>query len=148
MDWIMKIKIKKLKENAVVPGYAHEGDAGMDLFSAEDIVINPGERGIVCTGISVEIPNGYVGLVWDKSGLASKKGIKTMAGVMDSGYRGEWKIVLFNTGSEQHQIKEGDKIAQVLIQPIECAEIEEVKELEDSSRGDGGFGSTGLRKPL
>lgn len=140
---MVKLKIKKLKEGAVLPKYAHEGDAGLDVFSCEDYILKPGERKIFGTGISTEFDKGYVALVWDKSGLAAKKGIKTMAGVMDCGYRGEWLITLLNTSNEDHEVKKGDKIAQALIQPIHYAEIEEVKELNDSSRGEGRFGSTG-----
>jgi len=142
----MKIKIKKLKPEAIIPSYAHEGDAGMDIYSCEDVLIKAGERAIISSGIALEFPKDYVALVWDKSGLAAKNGIKTMAGVGDSGYRGEYKIVLLNTGKEDYQVRKGDKICQILIQPIEQVEIEEVSELGDSERGDGGFGSSGLKK--
>ena len=94
----------------------------------------------------MELPEGFVGLVWDKSGLAIKNGIKTMAGVIDSGYRGEIGIVLANLSDQDFKIEKGQKIAQMLIQKVEWAEIEEVKELSKTKRGDGGFGSTGLFK--
>ncbi len=140
----MKLKIKKLKENAVIPDYAHEGDAGLDIYSVEEIIIPAGEREIISTGLGFEIEGGFVGLVWDKSGLAANSGIKTMAGVLDSGYRGELKIVLLNTGKEDYKIEKRQKIAQLLIQPIVRAEVEEVDELSDSERGENRFGSTGL----
>jgi len=137
------IKIKKLNPEAIIPSYAHEGDAGLDLFSCEDLIIYPGERKLVPTGLSIELPEGYVALIWDKSGIASK-GIHRLAGVGDSGYRGEYKIILLNTTKEIYEIKKGDKIAQLLIQPIMTAEIEVVNELSETTRGEGGFGSTGI----
>ncbi len=140
---MVKIKIKKLVSDAVLPNYAHASDAGMDIYSCEDLIIKPGYRALVKTGISLEFPKGYVALVWDKSGI-SKKGIITLAGVGDAGYRGEYKIVLLNVGSKDYEIKKGQKIAQILIQPIVRGEIEEVFELNNSVRGEGGFGSTGL----
>ncbi|MCR4284847.1 MAG: dUTP diphosphatase [archaeon] len=141
----MKIKVKKLKENAVLPSYAHEGDAGMDVYSVENSIILPGKRKMISTGISIEIPSGYVALVWDKSGIAAKQGITILGGVIDAHYRGEYKIILFNTSDDNFEVRIGDKIAQVLIQKIESAEIEEVDELSETKRGEGGFGSTGIR---
>ncbi len=140
----MKIKIKKLNSEAIVPKYAHEGDAGMDLFSVENLILKSKHRVAVKTGISIGLPKGYVGLVWDKSGVALKSGIKTMAGVMDSGYRGEYKIVLINLSSKNFEIKKGQKIAQLLIQKIEGPKIEIVEELSETKRGEGGFGSSGV----
>jgi len=139
----MKIKVKKLDSRSKMPAYAHPGDAGMDLFSLERMSLRPGERVSCPTGIALEISEGYVGLVWDKSGLASKNGIKTMAGVIDSGYRGEIKIVLANLSQEVYTVNAGEKIAQLLIQKVENPEIEIVENLSDTVRGDGGFGSTG-----
>ena len=141
----MKLKIKKLNENAKPFKYAHEGDAGLDVYSSEDTIIKAGERGVVKTGIAIALERGYVALVWDKSGLAVKRGIKTMAGVIDSGFRGEVGIVLFNTSKEDFKIEKHDKIAQILIQKIEQAEIEEVETLDETQRGEGGFGSTGTK---
>ncbi|MBI4919937.1 dUTP diphosphatase [Candidatus Azambacteria bacterium] len=140
----MILKIQKIDSNASAPNYATKGDAGLDFYSAEDIVLKPGQRQAVNTGIKMEIPAGYVGLVWDKSGLALKNGIKTMAGVVDAGYRGEIKIVLINFGNEDFIVKKGFKIAQMLIQKIEEPTIEIVEELSDSERSENGFGSTGL----
>ncbi len=140
----MKLKIKKLHSDAVFPSYAKKGDAGMDIFASETLTLNPGERGLVKTGISMEFPEGYVFLVWDKSGISTKGGVTTIAGVIDSGYRGELQIAVINLGQEPYTFEKGKKVAQGLIQPIVQAEIEEVSELSDSSRGEGGFGSTGV----
>jgi len=141
---MVEIKVKKLHSDAIIPNYAHPGDAGMDIYSNEDIIIYPKERRAVKTGISIQLPEGYVALVWDKSGMAFNFGLTTLAGVMDSGYRGEYQITILNTTTSPYEVKKGQKIAQILIQPIEHAEVIETQELEDSSRGDGGFGSTGL----
>lgn len=138
------LKVKKIHPDAKLPRYAKEGDAGLDFCSVERFVLGPNMRHTFSTGVSMEIPKGYVALVWDKSGLASKKGITVLGGVIDSGYRGEYKIVLYNTTEDEFEVNVGDKIAQVLIQPVESVEIKEVDELEESSRGDGGFGSTGI----
>lgn len=140
----MKIKIKKLNPDAVLPNYAHEGDVGMDIFSNENYTLKPGERKTISTGIAIELPHGYASLVWDKSGIASK-GITILGGVIDAGYRGEYKILLLNTSDNYYEIKKGNKIAQILVQEVEIVEIEEVKDLSETSRGTGGFGSTGLK---
>lgn len=140
---MVKIKIKKLTKDAKLPRYAHRGDAGLDIFSCEDYELKPGEKYAVRTGIACGIPSGYALLVWDKSGLAVNFGIKTMAGVIDSGFRGECKIVLLNISQKPYKIKKGDKIAQFLLQKVENAEIKEVADLDETERGDGGFGSTG-----
>lgn len=140
----MKIRIQKTKEHAVLPKYSHDGDAGFDLYACEDVVLKPFERAVVPTGIKMAIPKGYVGLVWDKSGLASKHGLKTMGGVVDSGYRGEIGIVVKNLGKETITIHRQTKVAQMLIQPVHQAVFEEA-ELDDTARGERGFGSTGLK---
>ena len=137
------IKIKQLKENAIIPTYAHPGDAAMDLFSAEDCVIASGKRRLVSTGISMELPEGYFSSIRDKSGLAFKKGITILGGVLEYTYRGDYGVVVLNTGDEDFEIKVGDKIAQVVIQPVATAEVEEVGELSETVRGDGAWGSTG-----
>lgn len=139
------IKIKKLSENATLPRYAKPGDAGMDFYSNEETTILPNERKLISTGIVMAIPPGYVGLIWDKSGIATKYGIKTMAGVIDSGYRGEIKILIHNLSNQIHKIEKNTKIAQMLIQPIECRKVIEVEELDQTERGEGGFGSTGIK---
>lgn len=139
----VKIKIKKLYQDAIIPSYAHPGDAGLDVFSLEEKNLAPGERYLFKTGISISLPEGYAALIWDKSGLAANYGIKTMGGVIDAGYRGEYKIVLLNTAKNSYNVKKGDKIAQILIQPVVNARIEEVDVLDETARGAGAFGSTG-----
>ncbi|MCK4635933.1 MAG: dUTP diphosphatase [Candidatus Moranbacteria bacterium] len=141
----MKLQIKKNHLDAKIPKYTIEGDAGLELYSLQDVSLFPDERKIVKTGISMKIPKSYVGLIWDKSGIAVKGGIKTMGGVIDSNYRGEVGVILKNLSDDIYEIKKGDKIAQMLIQKVECSIIEEVDELDETERGDGGFGSTGLR---
>lgn len=139
----MKIKIKKLNPDTRIPVYAHSGDAGMDLYTIEQFELEPGERKSVPLGISVEIPEGYVGLIWDKSGLSHKYGIKSFGGVVDSGYRGEIHAGIMNLSDKFFSFEKGHKIAQLLIQKIEQVEFEEVQELTDTDRGRNGFGSTG-----
>ena len=139
----MKLLIKKVHTDATVPHYAHPGDAAFDLFTPEKIEIKPGERVQVPTGIAMEIPVGCAGLIWDKSGLSHKNGLKTLGGVIDAGYRGEVKVGMINLANETYVFEKGHKVAQMIIQKIESPDIEEVTELSDSSRGTGGFGSTG-----
>ncbi|HJZ19058.1 MAG TPA: dUTP diphosphatase [Candidatus Nanoarchaeia archaeon] len=140
-----EIKVKRIHPDATISRYAHPGDAGMDLFSTEDYTLVPGERKLFGTGLQIELSEGYVSLIWDKSGVANK-GIKTMGGVIEHTYRGEYKVILVNLSNENYEIKKGQKIAQLLIQPIATAEVVEVSELSETQRGDGGFGSTGLRE--
>lgn len=139
----MELKVKRLNPEAKLPTYAHLNDAGMDLYVAEEATLNPGQVVRVKTGIAVEIPEGYAGLCWDKSGLSTNHLLKTMAGVIDAGYRGEIMVGIMNLGSEPYVFKIGDKVAQMIIQKIDHPEIVEVRELSDTSRGEGGFGSTG-----
>jgi len=141
----VKVKFKRLRPEAILPSYAHPGDAGMDFYSCIDVILKPGERNLIPTGWAIEMPAGYVSLIWDKSGLAAKKGITVLGGVIEYTYRGEYGVILLNTSNETHEIKKGDKISQLLIQPICTAEIEEVSELSESVRGTGGFGSSGIR---
>jgi len=140
----MTIKIKKLDPTATLPNYAHPGDAGMDFYANETTTLQPRERKLISTGIALAIPQGFVGLFWDKSGIAAKHGLKTMAGVIDASYRGEIKILIHNLSEQLYLVEKGKKIAQLLIQPVEQRELVEVDNLEDTSRGAGGFGSTGL----
>jgi len=142
---MIKIKVKKLNFEAKIPKYAYKYDAGMDLFSVENVVLSAGEIKVCKTGIAMKIPVGFVGLIWDKSGVAGKFGIKTMGGVIDSGYRGEIGIILKNLSGKDYKVNKGDKIAQMLIQEVKCPTMEEVDELDDTDRGDGGFGSTGVK---
>lgn len=140
----MKIQVKKLHPEAKIPDFSHPGDAGMDLYSVADIVLKPGERASVPIGLAIAIPDGYVSLIWDKGGPSHKFGIKTLGGVADCGYRGEYLVGLVNLSQEDFEIKVGQKIAQLLIQKVEHPEVEEVTELDETSRGDGRFGSTGV----
>ncbi len=139
----MELKLKKLNPEAKLPAYAHPSDAGMDLFALEAVTVLPGEQTQVKTGIAAEIPEGHVGLVWDKSGIAQKHGIKTLGGVVDAGYRGEILVGVANLSEAPYTFEKGHKIAQMLIQKIENPGIVEVSELSETIRGVGGFGSTG-----
>jgi dUTP pyrophosphatase len=143
---VIPIKIKKLHSDAIIPHYAHDGDSGMDVYSTEDIVIMHYKRILVPTGISFEIPKGFEIQVRPKSGLALNHGLTLLntPGTLDSGYRGELKILIFNTSDQPYEVKKGEKIAQIILARYEQAEIQEVNDLGDSSRGEGGFGSTGL----
>jgi dUTP diphosphatase len=144
----MKMKIKKLYYDAIIPSYAHETDAGMDLHAHvldhDSCWLEPGERQLVSTGVAVEIPEGYVGLIRPRSGLATKKGVGQLSsGVVDSGYRGELFVGLVNHSDIAVFIDQGDRIAQMLIIPVAQVELEEVSELSESDRGEKGHGSTG-----
>ena len=141
----MTLKIKKLHPEAVLPRYGREGDAGLDLSATESVIIPPSERRTVATGIAIAIPSGSVGLIWDRSGLAAKQGIKSMGGVIDANYRGEIKVILHNLSKEPFTVEKGMRIAQLLIQPVQQKEIVEVQELEETERNEQGFGSTGTR---
>ncbi len=125
-----------------MPTKENPSDAGIDIYANESYTLRPGERHTFGTGVAVEIPDGYVALFWDRSGLGSK-GIHRLAGVVDSGYRGEWKVVLLNTTDEPYEIKKGDKMVQCVVQKFEPVDIQEVDELSDTERGKGGFGSSG-----
>lgn len=140
----MKIKIKKLKENAKLPQYMHPGDVGMDLYSMEEKTLVPGEHHFFYHGFALEFPEGYAAVVKDKSGI-SKIGLHTMGGVFDAGYRGEYNTHLVNLSDKPYTIEMGDKVAQLIIYPVAIAQLEEVNELSDSSRGTGAFGSTGRK---
>ena len=129
-----------------MPSRTHEGDAGLDLYAAEPATLGPGERATVATGIAVEIPDGLAGLVLPRSGLAAKHGIALVnaPGLIDSGYRGEVKVLLLNTDrTDPFEISPGDRIAQLVVSPVTETEPVEVAELEMSTRGAGGFGSSG-----
>jgi dUTP pyrophosphatase len=138
---IMELKVKKIQRDAKLPRYGHQGDAGLDLFSSMDFVLGKNQVEAVPTGIRVAIPEGHVGLIWDKSGM-SLKGVHRLAGVIDSGYRGEVKVVMINLSDKPFVIDKGMKIAQMLVQPIARVHVVE-SDLDDTSRGEGGFGSTG-----
>jgi dUTP pyrophosphatase len=140
---MLTLKIKKLFIDSKLPSYAHPGDAGLDVFSREDHILPPGERHAFGLGFAVELPEGYVALVWDKSSLTYQAGIHCLAGVIDAGYRGEYVVILHNSGREPYDIKIGDKIAQILIQPVEHARIVESSDISNTARADGKYGSSG-----
>lgn len=142
----ISIAIKMLDSDLLVPSYAHPSDAGADLHAREGLVLEPGERALVRTGIALAIPHGYVGLVHPRSGLATKHGITVVnaPGTVDAGYRGEIMVTLLNTDKrEAFSINRGDRIAQLVIQKVEQAAFTQVDSLEETARGAGGFGSTG-----
>jgi len=137
------IKIKKISTDATTPTRSNLSDAGWDLYSSEETHIQPGHRALVKTGIAMEIPEGFAGLIWPRSGLAVKNGIDVFAGVVDAGYRGDVGVCLFNSSAQEVHIKQGDRISQILFQSIPQFRIVEATELTDTNRGSGGFGSTG-----
>jgi len=144
---MVKIKLMRIDKSIPLPGYAHDGDAGMDLYSSMDCVLKPYIRELVSTGIKISIPEGFAGFVQPRSGLAIKHGIALVnsPGLIDSGYRGEIKVIMINLDKEnEFKIKKGDKICQFVIKKIEKVEIIETDNLDESDRGEGGFGSTGI----
>jgi dUTP pyrophosphatase len=149
-DTGQSIKVKLINKGAKVPTRSNLSDAGWDLYSTEDITIHEGERRTVKTGISIQMPDEWVGLIWPRSGLAVKSGIDVLAGVIDSGYRGEIMVCLYNTsvphagGFNNVEIKKGDRIAQILFQKVPDIKMVVVDELSNSDRGEDGIGSTGV----
>lgn len=139
----MKVKIQKLHPDAKLPTYGRKGDAGLDLYALHDQTVEPGKTAQIHTGIAMEIPEGYAGLFWDKSGLSHNYSIKTLGGVLDSNYRGELKLGVINLGTEAYTFEKGHKVMQMLVQKVEEIEWEEVEELSETNRGDQGFGSSG-----
>jgi dUTP pyrophosphatase len=142
----MRIPIKRLDPDLPLPAIAQSGDAGIDLLSAEDLFLAPGERAAVSTGIAIAIPEGHAGFVQPRSGRALHEGLGLVnsPGLIDSGYRGEIKVIVINHGrDEKIHIRRGEKIAQLVIQKVAPVELHEVDELPPSQRGEGGFGSTG-----
>lgn len=146
------VRVKRLPhgEGLDLPRYATEGAAGMDVLAAEDVTLAPGARHAVATGLAVAIPPGYEIQVRPRSGLALKHGISVpnTPGTIDSDYRGELKVILINHGSEPFPIHRGDRVAQLVLAPVTLAEWDEVAELDETSRGAGGFGSTGGHRKL
>lgn len=140
----MNLEIKKITKGAKIPVRAHNSDSGLDLYSSISVEILAGTRMKVATGIAMKIPEGYAGLIWDKSGLSFEWGLKVIGGVIDSGYRGEIIVSILNTSSDTYVVKKGQKIAQILIQKVEIPKLIEVLELSDTERGSKGFGSTGI----
>jgi len=140
------VLIKRLDPGVPLPSYAHPGDAGADLTAAEDVELGPGERALVPTGIAIALPDGYAAFVHPRSGLAAKHGVTLVnaPGTVDAGYRGEIKVTLLNTDRDRAiSFRRGDRIAQLVIQRVERAVFHEVTVLPGSSRGAGGFGSSG-----
>ena len=142
---MIDIPVRRLHEDAVLPNQAYEGDAGLDLVACEPLTLRPGERGVVATGIAVEIPDGYAGFVQPRSGLAARHGIGVVnsPGLIDSGYRGEIRVVLLNTDrTEAFEVRPGMRIAQLVVAPVAAVRVVEVEELATSERGGRGFGSS------
>jgi dUTP pyrophosphatase len=139
----MHIHIQKLHTDARIPTYAHQGDAGFDIYIPYELTILPKERRSIPVGLAIEIPDGYVGLLFDKSGLSHTHGLKSYGGVIDAGFRGEIRVGLMNLSDTPYTFAQGDKLIQMLIMPVVRAEIIETDSLSDSDRGSGGFGSSG-----
>lgn len=138
------MKVKLLDENAIAPTRASNGAAGFDLYSAETVTLWPRERSLIATGVAVSIPDGMAGMIWPRSGLASRHGLDVMAGLIDSDYRGEVKVMLINHGSHDVTLNKGDRIAQLVCQPVCVSAVVVVDDLDETERGNGGFGSTGV----
>ena len=139
----MIVRVKKTVDDAIIPTYGSAEAAGMDLYATQSYALDPGKRAMIGTGISVAIPIGYYGRVSPRSGLAWQNGIDVLAGVIDSDYRGEIKVILLNTGLVTHFISKGDRIAQMIIAPVTQGNWNVVADLDETARGAGGFGSTG-----
>lgn len=143
---MVDIQVRRLDADIPLPSYAHPGDAGADLCTTVDVRLEPGERALVPTGLAVAIPEGFVGLVHPRSGLAARCGLSIVnsPGTVDAGYRGEVKVMLVNLDPREPVVLDrGDRIAQLVVQQVEQARFVEVDELPDSERGEGGHGSTG-----
>ncbi|MDY4607049.1 dUTP diphosphatase [Clostridium tertium] len=143
----LKLKVQKIHNEAIIPNYAHKGDAGLDLYSVEEVKINPSETALIKTGIKIELPPQTEAQVRPRSGLALKHGITVLntPGTIDEGYRGEVGVVLINHGRETFIVEKGMKIAQMVVKPVWYVEVNEVEELSETERAEGGFGSTGKR---
>ena len=142
----MTVRFRKVHPDAALPSYAHPSDAGMDVRSVEDLTIAPGRRALVHTGLVMLLPPMYEAQVRPRSGLALKSGITVLntPGTIDSGYRGEVGVILVNLGDTDFQVKKGDKVAQIVIAPVVQAQVVETSEVDETDRGSGGFGSTGV----
>ena len=139
----LELRVKKLNPDAIMPTRAHKTDAGYDLYALEGTIIDKHSHKLVKTGISIEIPEGFAGFIWPRSGLAYKYGLDVFAGVIDAGYRGDVGVILYNSQYSDYHIEAGDRIAQIVFQKVENFKLTEVDSLNDAHRGDGGFGSTG-----
>lgn len=141
---MQNVNVKKLTADAIIPHRAHTTDAGADLFAAEDTIIKANSSTKVSTGIAIELETGFAGLVWGKSSIESK-GIKIMAGLIDADYRGEVLVCMYNLTNQDFTFKKGDKIAQLVITNVEYPTFSESEKINNTKRGEGGFGSTGHR---
>lgn len=141
----MSLKVKKLHPDAKLPASGHPGDAGIDFYALEEVTFAPGAQERVRTGLALEIPEGYVGLVWDKSGISFNKGLKVVGGVIDAPFRGEFVASMVNLSQQTQVLEKGQKFTQMLIQKFATPEIIEATELSDTVRGEGREGSTGSR---
>lgn len=139
----VRLLVRRLDPAALLPRYGRPGDAGLDLFAAEQFDLAPGARHLFGTGIAIAVPDGYVGLVWDRSGLAVSAGLTTMGGVIDATYRGEVRVPLLNTGDAPYTVQVGDRIGQLLVQALPMVDVVEMDALDDTHRGSAGFGSSG-----
>jgi dUTP pyrophosphatase len=142
----VELRVRRLDPTVPLPSYAHPGDAGLDLTAAADVELAPGARAAVPTGLAVAIPAGWVGLVHPRSGLARRQGV-TVAnapGTIDAGYRGEVQVLLVNLGPQPVSLRRGDRVAQLLLQRVGVARVVETEVLDETARGEGGFGSTGV----
>tara|TARA_R110000824_G_scaffold166899_4_gene343682 strand:+ start:2069 stop:2491 length:423 start_codon:yes stop_codon:yes gene_type:complete len=140
----MEIKVQRLSKHGRVPTKINDSDAGWDIYASEDAIIDPSQSQLVSTDMAMAIPEGYVGLIWDRSGMAAKKGIHRFAGVIDSGYRGEIKVCLWNSSEDHCIINKGERIAQILFQLAPPFVLKEVENLDKTERGKDGFGSSGM----
>lgn len=139
----VSFRVKRLHQDLKLPAYAHADDAGMDLFCPNTVSVGARMRCTIDLGFATEFPAGYVAEIRDKSGLAANHGIHTLAGIIDAGYRGEWKVTMLNTGDAEYTFEAGQKIAQALLRKVEHAAIKDVENLSEHLRGHGGHGSTG-----
>ena len=142
----MTVRFKKVHPDASLPSYAHPGDAGMDVRSVEDVELAPGARALVHTGLVMILPQGWEAQVRPRSGLALKHGVTVLntPGTIDAGYRGEVGVILANLGDAAFPVRKGDRIAQIVVAPVTTADIEEAEAVDETDRGAGGFGSTGV----
>jgi dUTP pyrophosphatase len=141
----MNLSLTKLDQELPTPKRSHPGDAGLDLYAAQPVILEPGERAVVDTGVAVAIPEGHAGLLVPRSGLAARHGITVVnaPGLIDSGYRGPLMAILLNTGQERVEIKRGDRIVQLVVTPVATPEVVLVETLDDTARGSDGLGSSG-----
>jgi dUTP pyrophosphatase len=143
----VELRVKRLDPGLPLPAYAHDGDAGLDLYAAEDVSLEPFARALVSTGIAVAIPEGYAGFVQPRSGLANRKGLSFVntPGLIDAHYRGEIKVIAINLDPDKTlTLARGERIAQLVVQPVARATVVETEELDETKRGEGGFGSSGV----